>query len=74
MARNNSGVAVHQDGIQKPELDDGRRDLRDLVVGVRARVFRVRHQTVRLPQFDISRHRRGEGGGHEKKAGGGPGS
>ena len=56
VAGDDAGVGVHQDRIVEPELHDARRNLGNLLVGMRPRIPGVWHQPVDRPQFDSPRH------------------
>ena len=53
MARDDAGVAINQDRIRETELADAGGDLRDLGVGVRARILRIGDQPVERPMLDV---------------------
>jgi hypothetical protein len=56
MAGEDPGSAVNQDGRVETELTDACGDLRNLSVGVGARIPRVRDQLVERPVFDAACH------------------
>jgi hypothetical protein len=52
VAGNHITRVIDQDRVQPAELDDRRRDLRHLVLAVRAGIARIRHQSVERPMLD----------------------
>ena len=56
VAGDDPGVGVHQDRIVEPELHDARRNLGNLLVGMRPCIPGVWHQPLDGPQFDLPRH------------------
>ena len=63
MASDNSRVGVHQDRIDKPELDDGRRNLGHLLRRMSSGVSLVGPEAVDGPDLDSPGHGWRDGGG-----------
>ena len=55
MACNDPGFRIYQDGVIEAELGNARSDLRDLCVGVRARILCVGDQCFERPMLDALR-------------------
>ena len=51
-------VRVHQDRVVEAEFHDARRNLRNLLVRMRAGILGIWHQPLHRPQFNSPRHRR----------------